>query len=185
MILSEGQEFQQPGRSNCTMFESRVLVQSRAAEWELRFRLRHNIVTSAWFHSKPSVRVNRGQKFVGNGGSAWSQFADSFDSVLQFVCRVVPAVIQTLQRGAQKSRQFSAIFHQVQQVLAVGMEAFQLLRAGEELRQRGLPVKLGLCHRHHLHVGEGLTETASGHPQSTEDVGQEQPVSWPKKKETK
>lgn len=65
--MKGGPDFQQPGRSNCTMFESRVLVQSRAAEWELRFRLRHNIVTSAWFYSKPTVRVNRGQKFIGNG----------------------------------------------------------------------------------------------------------------------
>lgn len=94
-------------------------------------------------------------------------------------------VIQTLQRGAQKSGELRAVFHQVQQVLAVGMEAFQLFWAGEELRQRGLPVKLGLRHSHHLHVGEGLSETAGRHPKSTEDIGQKQPVSWPKKTKKK
>lgn len=42
-----------------------VLVESGAAEWELRFRLRQNIRTSACFYSKATVCLNPGQVAAG------------------------------------------------------------------------------------------------------------------------
>lgn len=68
-------------------------------------------------------------------GSRRAQLAHSLESVLQFIPWVVPAVVQTLQRGAKQRSQLGAVLHQVQQLFAVRMEALQLLWAGEELRQ--------------------------------------------------
>lgn len=66
MILSERRAGVSAARS-IQLYNVGVLVQSRAASWELRFRLRHNIATSACFYSKPTVYLNPGQKFSGTG----------------------------------------------------------------------------------------------------------------------
>lgn len=83
------------------------------------------------------------------------------------------AGVQPLHGRAEQRLELAGEFHQVQELLAFGVEGLQVFGAREQETRRDLPVKLGLGDGDNFHVGKIAAEYAGGHFQFLEHVGKQ------------